>query len=112
MFIAQLAKDSHQHSNDKSKLDYNDISSLVYTDPRMAFLQDIIPKKIKAREYFEIINNLKKNNKEDIVLDAKDDNEMQSEGESEEQDDKNDEKSDREENEDEVESDQDDEDEG
>lgn len=55
MFIQSLAQVSLEQSEDKGLLKYNDLAEIVDGIDTLQFLQDIIPKKIKASEYFEMV---------------------------------------------------------
>jgi len=57
LFLALLASESINKSRNKT-LEYNHISHVVHTDPRFAFLKDIIPKKIVVREYRNILKEV------------------------------------------------------
>ncbi|KAK7463283.1 hypothetical protein BaRGS_00023070 [Batillaria attramentaria] len=57
LFIQALARFSLEQSSDPSSLDYRDLAEIVNTEVTLQFLQDIIPRKIKAREYFELLKN-------------------------------------------------------
>ncbi|ESP03398.1 hypothetical protein LOTGIDRAFT_237706 [Lottia gigantea] len=54
LFIQALAKVSLERNKD-SEITYNDLAEIVNNDETLQFLQDIIPKKIKVSEYYEIL---------------------------------------------------------
>ncbi|XP_052722030.1 chromatin accessibility complex protein 1-like [Crassostrea angulata] len=53
MFVKNLATISREKSKDKMNVNYKDLAEVVNSDDVLQFLQDIIPRKIKAREYLE-----------------------------------------------------------
>ncbi|KAK7091836.1 hypothetical protein V1264_009469 [Littorina saxatilis] len=54
LFIQALAKFSLEQSSDSSSLEYKDLAEIVNTESTLQFLQDIIPRKIKVRDYYKI----------------------------------------------------------
>ncbi|XP_064597750.1 chromatin accessibility complex protein 1-like [Liolophura sinensis] len=58
MFVQNLARISLVESKDKNNVLYKDLAEVVNSDDTLQFLQDIIPKKILAREYFEKLSKL------------------------------------------------------
>ncbi|KAL3889867.1 hypothetical protein ACJMK2_002189 [Sinanodonta woodiana] len=62
LFIQSLAQVSLEKSTDKKSLQYRDLAEVVNSIDTLQFLQDIVPKKITAREFFEM---LKQNEDED-----------------------------------------------
>ncbi|KAK3088823.1 hypothetical protein FSP39_024203 [Pinctada imbricata] len=62
LFVQNLARVSMESSTDKVNVGYTDLANVVNSDENLQFLQDIIPKKIKAREYLE---SLKKSEEEE-----------------------------------------------
>ncbi|XP_052763591.1 chromatin accessibility complex protein 1-like [Mya arenaria] len=65
MFIQSLAQVSLEQSDDRKMLKYNDLAEIVDNIDTLQFLQDIIPKKIKAREFFEIMKQFEGENEND-----------------------------------------------
>ncbi|XP_071099095.1 chromatin accessibility complex protein 1-like [Haliotis cracherodii] len=57
LFIQALARFSLEQSKDQSLVDYKDLAEIVNTEETLQFLQDIIPRKIKAKEYFQMMKN-------------------------------------------------------
>ncbi|GAB6029699.1 hypothetical protein CHUAL_005422 [Chamberlinius hualienensis] len=57
LFVEHLALIALEDSDDKSSIDYGDLANVVAIRPTLGFLQDIIPIKIKAKEYLEILEN-------------------------------------------------------
>ncbi|XP_062520665.1 chromatin accessibility complex protein 1-like [Corticium candelabrum] len=55
-FIALLVQEALTSSDEKKLLDYKDISELVATKSRLRFLSDIVPKKVKAKDYLASLN--------------------------------------------------------
>ncbi|XP_062600995.1 chromatin accessibility complex protein 1-like [Saccostrea cucullata] len=53
MFVKNLTNVSRGKSQDKMNVSYKDLAEVVNSDDVLQFLQDIIPRKIKAREYLE-----------------------------------------------------------
>ncbi|XP_045181200.1 chromatin accessibility complex protein 1-like [Mercenaria mercenaria] len=62
MFIQSLAQVSLEQSSDKGLLKYNDLAEIVDGIDTLQFLQDIIPKKIKASEYFAMMKKWEEEN--------------------------------------------------
>jgi len=81
LFIKQLALDAYNNCKDKSKLDYKDMSTVVLTQPRLAFLRDIIPNKIKVKDYFKLLDKQESvfHNNSDSCEEKRDDIEIESE---------------------------------
>ncbi|XP_052252040.1 chromatin accessibility complex protein 1-like [Dreissena polymorpha] len=65
MFIQSMAQVSLEQSTDRNQLRYNDLADIVDSIDTLQFLQDIIPKKIKASEYFEIMKKWEAENGND-----------------------------------------------
>ncbi|XP_067664902.1 chromatin accessibility complex protein 1-like [Haliotis asinina] len=57
LFIQALARFSLEQNKDQSSVEYQDLAEIVNTEETLQFLQDIIPRKIKAKEYFQILKN-------------------------------------------------------
>ncbi|XP_050407692.1 chromatin accessibility complex protein 1 [Patella vulgata] len=56
LFIQALAKVSLEKSkSDQTELSYNDLAEIVNSEETLQFLQDIIPRKIKMSEYYDLI---------------------------------------------------------
>ncbi|KAH9488965.1 Chromatin accessibility complex protein 1 [Bulinus truncatus] len=55
LFIQALAKFSYQQSSNKSSLQYNDLAEIVNSEDTLQFLHDIVPRKIKAKEYLKLM---------------------------------------------------------
>ncbi len=89
-----MAKDIFAESGNKSHLDYNELSSVVATNPRLAFLQEILPKKIKVKDYLQLIKQIDEQNKNDSNDEDMDDIEDQNDSKTNETNDSNDEESD------------------
>ncbi|GFO12080.1 chromatin accessibility complex protein 1 [Plakobranchus ocellatus] len=53
LFIQALAKFSYQQSGDKSALKYSDLAEVVNSEETLQFLHDIVPRKIKAKDYLK-----------------------------------------------------------
>ncbi|RUS75916.1 hypothetical protein EGW08_016329 [Elysia chlorotica] len=57
LFIQALARFSHQQSDDKSALSYRDLAEVVNSEETLQFLHDIVPRKIKAKEYLKSLRD-------------------------------------------------------
>ncbi|XP_060085935.1 chromatin accessibility complex protein 1-like [Ylistrum balloti] len=57
LFVQNLAQVSLDRSKDKNQLHYGDLSEVVNTNDVLQFLQDIIPRKIKAQEYLDMLED-------------------------------------------------------
>ncbi|XP_025091181.1 chromatin accessibility complex protein 1-like [Pomacea canaliculata] len=55
LFIQALARFSLEQSKDTSNLQYCDLAEVVNSEVTLQFLQDIIPRKIKAKEYLKLL---------------------------------------------------------
>nr|XP_022288962.1 chromatin accessibility complex protein 1-like isoform X1 [Crassostrea virginica]XP_022288972.1 chromatin accessibility complex protein 1-like isoform X2 [Crassostrea virginica] len=53
MFVKNLTNISREKSKDKMNVNYKDLAEVVNTDDVLQFLQDIIPRKIKAKDYLD-----------------------------------------------------------
>merc|ERR1712050_1490 len=73
IFVQDLSRYCLKRSKDPNKVTYNDLAEIVDNDEIYQFLQDIIPKKITAREYFEIMKNRPKDSDDDDDEDDDDD---------------------------------------
>lgn len=58
LFLAVMANTAFEESSSSETLDYNDISKMVESDERFAFLKDIIPPKITVRTYQAILKEV------------------------------------------------------
>ena len=45
-----------------TKLEYKHLSQVVATTPRMSFLQDILPKKVKVKDYRLMMESIRQQN--------------------------------------------------
>ncbi|CAH1773407.1 unnamed protein product [Owenia fusiformis] len=66
LFVQDLAKTIHKKSGSGKSVSYKDLSTLVDEEENMQFLQDIIPKKILAKDYLDKQNNTESD--DDIVM--------------------------------------------
>merc|ERR1711979_73774 len=71
--VAHLSNDSLYLVTKATEIFVQDLSEIVDNDEIYQFLQDIIPKKITAREYFEIMKNRPKDSDDDDDEDDDDD---------------------------------------
>ncbi|CAL1542198.1 unnamed protein product [Lymnaea stagnalis] len=55
LFIQALAKFSYQQSSSKSSLQYKDLAEIVNSEDTLQFLHDIVPRKIKAKQYLKML---------------------------------------------------------
>uniref|UniRef100_A0A2C9M3D6 Chromatin accessibility complex protein 1 n=1 Tax=Biomphalaria glabrata TaxID=6526 RepID=A0A2C9M3D6_BIOGL len=55
MFTQALANFFYQQSSNKSFLQYNDLPEIVNSEDTLQFLHDIVPRKIKAKEFLKLI---------------------------------------------------------
>ncbi|XP_059159242.1 chromatin accessibility complex protein 1-like [Physella acuta] len=55
LFIQALAKFSYQQSSNKTSLQYKDLAEIVNSEDTLQFLHDIVPRKIKAKEYIKLM---------------------------------------------------------
>ncbi|KAL8578851.1 hypothetical protein ACOMHN_022144 [Nucella lapillus] len=55
LFIQALARFSHEQSPETSSLEYRDLAEIVNTESTLQFLQDIIPRKIKVKDYYKLL---------------------------------------------------------
>ncbi|XP_005182443.1 chromatin accessibility complex 16kD protein [Musca domestica] len=51
MFLKHFAKESYQHAKKPNNLTYNHLADLVQENDNLAFLLQIIPQKIKVKEF-------------------------------------------------------------
>jgi chromatin accessibility complex protein 1 len=58
LFMDVLAKKALENSDKDDTIEYNDIARVVHSDPRFAFLKDIIPQKITVRAYRTILKEV------------------------------------------------------
>lgn len=61
LFVKHAALLTQQKSKEPGYIDYKDFAEVVNTTENMEFLQDIVPRKIKAKQYFEMMKEAKKN---------------------------------------------------
>ena len=54
-FVQELSRRSREQSVDKNKIPYNALAEIVDEQETLQFLQDTVPKKITAREYYALI---------------------------------------------------------
>lgn len=55
LFVQDLAQMALQTSSDKQNVDYNDLAEIIDNQEMLQFLKDIIPKKIKYRDYLDMV---------------------------------------------------------
>merc|ERR1719394_2214095 len=58
LFIQALAKFSYQQSDNKSCLNYRDLAEIVNSEDTLQFLHDIVPRKVKAKDYLKMLRQL------------------------------------------------------
>ncbi|XP_013776826.1 chromatin accessibility complex protein 1-like [Limulus polyphemus] len=63
LLVEHLAKLAHHQSKDKTKVDYEDVAEVVASHESLDFLQDIVPQKIKASEYLNILKQVEEEEK-------------------------------------------------
>ncbi|CAI9718964.1 accessibility complex 1-like [Octopus vulgaris] len=63
-FVQNLARVSLTNGRDGKQLQYGDLAEVVNTEETLQFLQDIIPRKIKASDYFEILKEMEEDGDE------------------------------------------------
>ena len=54
-----LANSGSGVGNRVTKLEYHHLSQVVATNPRMAFLQDILPEKVKVKDYRKTVEEVR-----------------------------------------------------
>lgn len=57
-FVAFLAREAFKHSKDHKTVEYSDIATVVDTQDRLDFLNDIIPQKIKYKDYLKLLKEV------------------------------------------------------
>lgn len=55
LFIKSLASEGYKDTNDKKRLEYKNLASVVHNSDRYEFLREIMPKKITVRQYRELM---------------------------------------------------------
>ncbi|XP_074656804.1 chromatin accessibility complex protein 1-like [Tubulanus polymorphus] len=68
LFIEDLAVSCMEEGDDPNNVVYNTLAKFVAEDENLQFLQDIIPQKIKAKDYIDMM----KQNAELVILDSED----------------------------------------
>ncbi|ESN90139.1 hypothetical protein HELRODRAFT_182743 [Helobdella robusta] len=63
LFVQNLAQLAYEKSCNKELVDYNDLADIINKKEQLQFLQDIIPKKMKYKDYLEMVKK-----KEIIVI--------------------------------------------
>ncbi|KAL5014658.1 hypothetical protein ScPMuIL_008928 [Solemya velum] len=58
LFVQNLARVSLEQGGNKNSLEYKDLAEVVNSVELLQFLQDIIPKKIKAMEYLKMMQKM------------------------------------------------------
>ncbi|XP_066912079.1 chromatin accessibility complex protein 1-like [Clytia hemisphaerica] len=53
-FVQYLAQEAHKNSKGCDEVDYKHLSNIVLTDDSLEFLEEIIPQKIKVKEYWKL----------------------------------------------------------
>ncbi|KAI0207696.1 Chromatin accessibility complex protein 1 [Lamellibrachia satsuma] len=59
LFVGELSRLMRANASDSANLTYNDLSQIVDDQETLQFLQDIIPKKIKVRDYYALLGKTK-----------------------------------------------------
>lgn len=55
LFVQDLAQMALKKSSNKQNVDYNELAEIIDTQETLQFLQDIIPKKIKYKDYLAMV---------------------------------------------------------
>ncbi|XP_067124961.1 chromatin accessibility complex protein 1 [Centruroides vittatus] len=63
MFVEYLAKESFKLSKDRVTIGYKDLAEVVNSKEYLEFLQDIIPRKMKAKDYWDILKRVEEEEK-------------------------------------------------
>jgi len=85
MFVQHLAVLALRNSNGGSAVDYKDLAEVVNRRDTMEFLHDIIPRKIKAKDYILMLEEETDTDNEDDLLDGDDDDDDDDDDSSEEE---------------------------
>jgi len=67
LFVENLGMMALKNRPGSIKVDYKDLAKVVDERPTLDFLKDIIPRKITAKEYKEILNNEEEINEDDYL---------------------------------------------
>ncbi|KAK2181828.1 hypothetical protein NP493_380g02058 [Ridgeia piscesae] len=59
LFVQELSRMMMTNAADGNNLSYNDLSQIVDEQETLQFLQDIIPKKVKVRDYYALVGKTK-----------------------------------------------------
>jgi len=59
LFVEELSRKTLQQSDTKHCVDYNFLAEIIDTEDTLQFLQDIIPKKIKYKDYLKLVESNK-----------------------------------------------------
>lgn len=72
LFIQEFSKAALKLSPDKQNLEYKQLAEVVQTSENMAFLREILPRKITVREYREIMKRKQQNSEDEDEEDEED----------------------------------------
>ncbi|KAM7308278.1 chromatin accessibility complex protein 1 isoform X1 [Ixodes scapularis] len=54
-FVALLVREAFKHSKDKKTVQYSDLAAVVDSQDRLDFLNDIIPRKVKFKDFLKYL---------------------------------------------------------
>lgn len=54
-FVVFLAREALKHSKDHRTIEYSDLAAVIDVQERLNFLNDIVPQKIKYKEYLRLV---------------------------------------------------------
>jgi len=57
LFVEELSKKTLQQSGTRNCVDYNFLAEIIDRQETLQFLQDIIPKKIKYKDYLKLVES-------------------------------------------------------
>jgi len=57
LFVEELSKKTLKQSGSKQSVDYNFLADIIDQQETLQFLQDIIPKKIKYKDYLKMVES-------------------------------------------------------
>ncbi|XP_064480269.1 chromatin accessibility complex protein 1-like [Ornithodoros turicata] len=57
-FVVFLAREAFKRSKNRTMVQYSDLAEVISTQDRLHFLHDIIPEKIKYRDYVKLLKEV------------------------------------------------------
>ncbi|XP_070391560.1 chromatin accessibility complex protein 1 [Dermacentor albipictus] len=54
-FVVFLAREALKHSKDHRTIEYSDLAAVIDAQERLDFLNDIVPQKIKYKDYLRLV---------------------------------------------------------